>query len=39
LRPPNTSGVAPAAITDLTTRRIRRRRVVGGLINEYEQAA
>jgi hypothetical protein len=29
----------PAVITDLATPQIRRRRVLGGLINEYERAA
>jgi hypothetical protein len=28
-----------ATITDLTAARIRRRRVLGGLIHEYERAA
>jgi len=39
LRPPGSAESAPAAITDLTTAKIRRRSVLGGLINEYEQAA
>ena len=39
VRPPGGTGSAPAAITDLTTAKIRRRGVLGGLINEYEQAA
>jgi putative transposase len=39
LRPPGSAENAPAAITDLTTAKIRRRGVLGGLINEYEQAA
>jgi hypothetical protein len=29
----------PAEVTDLTAARIRRRPVLGGLINEYERAA
>ena len=39
LRPPDRGKIAPAAITDLTPGRIRRRRVLGGLINKYERAA
>jgi len=39
LRPPRPSEITPAAITDLTTAKIRRRWVLGGLINEYVQAA
>jgi len=31
-------GSAPAVITDLATPAIRRHKVLGGLINEYEQA-
>jgi Integrase core domain len=39
LRPPDSDGITPAVITDLTTAKIRRRKVLGGLINEYERAA
>jgi putative transposase len=39
LRPPDCDGTTMAAITDLTTARIRRRRVLGGLIHEYDRAA
>lgn len=39
LRPPDSDDITNAAITDLTTAGIRRRRVLGGLINEYERAA
>jgi putative transposase len=41
LRPPDRddSPLATAEITDMTTARIRRRRVLGGLINEYRQSA
>ncbi|MEO3745308.1 integrase core domain-containing protein [Plantactinospora sp. B5E13] len=37
-RPPDRD-TAPAPVTDLGAVRVRRRRVVHGLINEYEQAA
>jgi hypothetical protein len=39
LRPPGAVGTAPAAVTDLATAKIRRRRVLGGLISEYERTA
>ena len=39
LRPPDRDETAPAAVTDLTAARIRRRRILGGLISEYERAA
>jgi hypothetical protein len=39
LRPPSAAGSAPAAVTDLATAKIRRRRVLGGLISESERAA
>jgi putative transposase len=39
LRPPDCNDITMAAITDLTTAKIRRRRVLGGLIHEYEWAA
>jgi putative transposase len=39
LRPPAAADLTPAVIADLTTPEIRRRRVLGGLINEYERAA
>jgi putative transposase len=39
LRPPSAAGVTPAGATDLTAEKIRLRRVLGGLITEYERAA
>jgi hypothetical protein len=37
-RSPDTDPAVPAPIIDLTGKRIRRRPVLGGLINEYEAA-
>jgi putative transposase len=39
LRPPGAAENTPVVIAALATPRIRRRRVLGGLINEYERAA
>jgi len=39
LRPPGAVESTPAVITTLATAQIRRRRVLGGLINEYERVA
>jgi putative transposase len=39
LRAPDSGDVTTAAVTAPTTAGIRRRRVLGGLINEYQQAA
>lgn len=39
LRAPDSDDISVAAVTDPTTAEIRRRRVLGGLINEYERAA
>ena len=39
LRPPDCDDITMASTTDLTTARIRRRKVLGGLIHEYERAA
>jgi hypothetical protein len=37
LRPPNSDEIPMAAITGLAVARIRRQRVLGGLISEYQQ--
>jgi len=39
LRPPDSDDTTTVATTDLAMARIRRRRVLGGLINEYQRAA
>jgi putative transposase len=39
LRPPDCVDITMGVVTDLTTARIRRRKVLGGLIHEYERAA
>ena len=39
LRPPDCDDTTAAGIIDLTTARIRRNKIMGGLINEYERAA
>jgi transposase InsO family protein len=39
LRPPDSDDITTAAVTDMAMARIRRRRVLGGLINEYREAA
>jgi len=39
LRPPDSDDITMAAISDLAVARIWRRRVLGGLINEYQRAA
>jgi putative transposase len=39
LRPPDHDDGMPAPVTDPATERIRRRKVLGGLIHEYERAA
>jgi len=39
LRPPDSGDNVTVPVTTLATARIRRRRVFGGLIQEYEQAA
>ena len=39
LRPPDCDDITMATTTDLAAARIRRRRVLGGLIHEYEWAA
>jgi putative transposase len=39
LRPPGAAEIIPPAATGLTTGQIGRRKVFGGLINEYDRAA
>ena len=39
LRPPDSNDITTAPVTNLATARIRRHKVLGGLIHEYEQAA
>jgi hypothetical protein len=39
LHPPDAGDIVTAPVTDLTAARIRRRKILGGLIHEYEQAA
>jgi putative transposase len=39
LRPPDSDDITVAATTDFAVARIRRRRVLGGLISEYQRAA
>jgi transposase InsO family protein len=39
LRPPDCDDITIAAITDPATARIRRHKVLGGLIHEYDRAA
>jgi hypothetical protein len=39
LRPPDCDDITAAAVSDLTTAKIRQRTVLGGLIYEYERAA
>ena len=39
LRPPDSGEITTAPVTDLATARIRRHKVLGGLIHEYERAA
>jgi hypothetical protein len=38
-QPPDCDDITTAAVSDLTTAKIRRRKVLGGLIHEYERAA
>jgi|SRR5215472_2340362 len=39
LRPPDSDDMTTVAVIGLTSARIRRKRILGGLINEYQRAA
>jgi hypothetical protein len=39
LRPPDSQDVTTAVVSDMRTAEIRRRKVLGGLINEYQRTA
>ena len=39
LRPPDADDITTAAVTDPAVARIRRRKILGGLLHEYERAA
>ena len=39
LRPPDCDGILTAPVTDLATARIRRHKVLGGLIHEHRRSA
>ena len=39
LRPPDCADITTAAVTDLTTAKIQRRNVLGGLIHGFERTA
>jgi putative transposase len=38
-RPPNATDTTPVGVVDFAATRIRRRKILNGLINEYSQAA
>lgn len=38
-QPPNPTDIAPRPVADLTAARVRRRKTLNGLINEYSQVA
>ena len=39
LRPPDSGGIVVGPVTDLAAVRIRHRKVLGGLVHEYQRAA